>query len=157
MSLLFPYVRVSINRPAILLGGQMYRSRPLVRVTLVGTSGTYVEYCLLDTGADDAVFPDVAAIQAGINLANAPAGAASSVGLVSHQIRYARVTLRITDGIEFCEWDTMVGFTSAPLGQPLMGRAGFLQFFDADFRGGREEVELVANSLYPGRSGRLVP
>ena len=157
MSLLFPYVRVPINRPAFLLGGQMFRSRPLVRVTLIGSSGTYVERCLLDTAADDAVFPDVAATQAGIDLTNAPIGAASGVGFVSHQIRYARVTLRITDGIEFCEWDTWIGFTSAPLGQPLMGFAGFLQFFDADFHGGREEVELVTSSLYPGRTGVLVP
>jgi hypothetical protein len=33
---------------------------------------------------------------------------------------------------------------------PLLGFAGVLQFFDADFRGAREEVELTINSLYPG-------
>src|SRR5947208_12610270 len=98
MSLLFPYVRVPISRPAFLLGGQMFRSRPLVRVTLIGSSGTFVERCLLDTGADDTVFPDVAAARVGIDLSSAPAGTASSVGRVSYQVRYARVTLRITDG-----------------------------------------------------------
>jgi hypothetical protein len=124
---------------------------------LIGPSGTFVERCLLDTGADDTVFPDVAAAHAGFDLSNAPVGAALGVGLVSHQIRYARVTLRITDGVEFCEWDTWVGFTSAPLGQPLMGKAGFLQFFDADFRGSHEEVQLTTNPSYPGRTGLLVP
>jgi hypothetical protein len=32
MSLLFPYVRVPISRPAFLLGGQRFRSCPLVRL-----------------------------------------------------------------------------------------------------------------------------
>jgi hypothetical protein len=32
-----------------------------------------------------------------------------------------------------------------------------LQFFDAIFRGEREEVELVTTPLYPGRTGLLVP
>ena len=44
-----------------------------------------------------------------------------------------------------------VGFTSAPLRQPLLGYAGFLQFFTATFHGDREEVELAVNAAYPGK------
>ena len=47
-------------------------------------------------------------------------------------------------------WKAWVGFTSAPLRQPLLGYAGFLQFFDATFFGQREEVELAVNSAYSG-------
>ena len=38
----------------------------------------------------------------------------------------------------------------ANLQSPLLGFAGFLQFFTATFRGDREEIELTVNSLYPG-------
>ena len=65
-------------------------------------------------------------------------------------LRYAEVRLRMTDGKEFREWPAWVGFTSAPLRHPLLGFAGCLQFFGANFLGDREEVELTVNSLYPG-------
>jgi hypothetical protein len=124
---------------------------------LVGTNRVYLAEALLDPGADDTVFPNDAAVQLGLDLSNAPLGEAVGVASAPVPIRYALVTLRLTDGREFCEWTAWVGFTAAPLRQPLLGFAGCLQFFDADFRGGREEVELVTNSLYLGRSGLLVP
>jgi hypothetical protein len=77
-------------------------------------------------------------------------GGGSGVGLAAAPIRYAEVTLRVTDGREFREWRARVGFTSAPLKRALLGFAGFLQFFTATFHGDREEVELAVNSLYPG-------
>ena len=70
------------------------------------------------------------------------------MGLVS--LRYAQVTLRITDGRERREWQAWVGFTGAKLQYSLLGFAGFLQFFDAVFRGAMEEAELTVNALYPG-------
>ena len=157
MSLLFPYKQVRIRRPAIALGGRMTRPRPLVQVTLMAPGSVYLAEALLDPGADDTVFPNDAAVQLGIDLSNAPLGEAVGVTSIPVPIRYAQVTLRLTDGREFCEWTAWVGFMAAPLRQPLLGFAGCLQFFDGDFHGKGEEVELVANSLYPGRSGRLVP
>jgi hypothetical protein len=56
----------------------------------------------------------------------------------------------MTDGKEQREWPAWVGFTPAKLQSPLLGFAGFLQFFTATLRGDREEVELTINSLYPG-------
>jgi hypothetical protein len=135
----------------------MTRPRALIQVAIVGPLASWTDLCLLDTGADDMVFPDSVADLIGADLTNAPTGEAAGVGLVSTPIRYAQVTLRVTDGREFCEWLAWVGFTAAPLYRPLLGFAGCLQFFDATFRGSREEVELVTNSLYSGRSGLLVP
>jgi hypothetical protein len=43
-----------------------------------------------------------------------------------------------------------VAFTSARIAHPALGYAGFLQFFDATFRGQAEEVELAVNPSYPG-------
>jgi hypothetical protein len=53
-------------------------------------------------------------------------------------------------GGQLREWPAWVGFTSLPARYPLLGFAGFLQFFTATFHGDREEVELVVNRLYSG-------
>lgn len=66
-------------------------------------------------------------------------------------MRYAPVTLRLTDGREFREWQATVGFTSVRLKHQLLGFAGCLQFFTSTFFGHLEEVELTINPLYPGR------
>jgi hypothetical protein len=153
MSLLFAYKQVKILRPAVSLGGRLTRPRPLRLVTLIGPGGGRVQEALLDSGADETVFHDSVAAVLGLDLSGAPTGSAVGVASTSATTRYAQITLRLTDGREFCEWQGWVGFTSAPLRQPLLGFAGCLQFFHADFRGDREEVELVTNSLYAGRSG----
>ncbi len=65
-------------------------------------------------------------------------------------LRYAEVTLRVTDGQEAREWKGWVGFTPARLYRPLPGFAGCPQFFSVDFHGDREFLDLTINSLYPG-------
>jgi hypothetical protein len=106
--------------------------------------------CNLDTGADDTVFSERLAARIGVDLSNAPVGQATTATLTNAPVRYAQVTLRLTDGKEQRQWPAWVGFTPAKLQSPLLGFAGFLQFFTATFRGDREEVELTINSLYPG-------
>jgi predicted aspartyl protease len=105
---------------------------------------------LLDTGADDTAFPDWMAAKIGVNLTNAITATGAGVGMQALRLRYAQVTLRIAGRQERREWQAWVGFTFARLRQPLLGFAGFLQFFTATFFGVREEVELAVNSLYPG-------
>jgi hypothetical protein len=117
---------------------------------VLGPSTSWVLDALLDTGADDTVFPDHVAALIGVDLANAPAGTSAGVGSGSVSVRYARVALRIADNQERREWQAWVGFTSAPLRHPLLGFAGFLQYFTAAFHGDREEVELTVNGLYAG-------
>jgi hypothetical protein len=104
----------------------------------------------VDTAADDSVFPEEAASRIGVTLAAAPSGQAAGVGSAPVSLRYAQVTLRITDGVEFREWLAWVGFTPINLKQPLLGFGGFLQYFSASFHGDREELELAVNSLYTG-------
>jgi hypothetical protein len=65
-------------------------------------------------------------------------------------VRYAAVTLRMTDGREMKEWPAVVAFASVHLHYALLGFAGCLQFFDANFQGAREQVELTTNVLYRG-------
>jgi hypothetical protein len=152
MSLLFPYTTFPARNPIWTLQGRHNRPRPMIFVAVIGPNGTSVERGLLDIGADDTVFPELVATDIGIDLSKAPTGRASGVGPMSAvALRYAEVVLRISDGQEHREWPARVGFTSAALHQPLLGFAGFLQFFTATFRGDLEKVELTINAAYPGK------
>jgi predicted aspartyl protease len=109
-----------------------------------------VSSSLLDTGADDTLFPDTLAAKLGIDLSGAPTGSGAGVGMHATTVHYAEVTLRLAGQNEQREWQAWVGFTSAALRQPLLGYAGFLQFFTATFHGDLEEVEIAVSSTYPG-------
>src|SRR5262245_7903286 len=136
MSLIFPYTPFPTTNPIWSLHGRQARPRPVIFVAVIGPTGTAVEKGLLDVGADDTVFPDLVATDIGIDLLQAPAGGAVGVGPMTPAVlRYAEVILRISDGQEHREWPARVGFTSAPLHRPLLGYAGFLQFFTAIFYG----------------------
>jgi hypothetical protein len=150
VTLRFRYKRHPVPHPIVSLGGRTERPKPILAVALIGPLNTVTRDGLLDTGADDTIFPEAVAVAAGIDLSNAPSGTASGVGMVRYPVRFATVTLRITDGQERREWRAWVGFTAAPMRRPLLGYAGFLQFFDANFLGNAEVVELTVNSGYTG-------
>lgn len=133
MSLVFPCSPFPVPLPLWSLPGRTERPRPMIHVALLGPTAATVVFALLDTGADDTVFPDSVAVDLGLDLSQAPGGSASGVGQVAAGLRYAEVVLRITDGHEYREWTARVAFTSAPLNRPLLGFAGFLQFFTATF------------------------
>jgi hypothetical protein len=148
--MLFPYKLQPVRQPVTALGGRRVRPRPLVTVTLIGPGGAYVQTALLDTGADDTVFSELVAQRIGIDLSQAPQGRAAGIGSGAVPLRYADVTLRVSQGQERREWNACVGFTPVQLRHPLLGFAGFLQFFTATFRGDLEEAELTVNSAYSG-------
>jgi hypothetical protein len=150
MSLRYRYKLERVSQPLLTLGGRSVRPRPVINFTLVGPGGAWVTEGLLDTGADETVFPEFFAAKIGLDLSAAPTGTVSGVAHGSAVLRYAEITLRLTDGREQREWTAWVGFTAGKLKRPLLGFAGCLQFFDACFRGDREEVELTVNSLYRG-------
>jgi hypothetical protein len=152
MSLIFPYSTFPTPKPIWSLNNRLVRPRPMIIVAILGPAGTVVDKALLDTGADDSVFPDVVAGRIGIDLSNAPTGVAAGIGLsAAATVRYAECTLRISDGREYREWLARVGFTSAPIHRPLLGFAGFMQYFTATFHGDRESVELAVNATYAGK------
>ncbi len=150
MSMRFTYQLRRSRQPAIALGGRLFRPRPLVMTSITGPKDTFADLALLDTGSDDSVFHDRVARRIGLDLSNAPTGMAGGVGGGPVQVRFAQVALRLTDGSEFREWTAWIGFTPVPLVQPLLGYAGCLQYFHANFLGDQEAVELTVNTLYPG-------
>jgi hypothetical protein len=149
MPMRFRYFNAKAPGPVVALGGRPARPRPLILVTAIGPSASMSDRGLLDTGADDTVFPDHWAATLGIDLSQSPTTTCKGVGGPGFLIRFAVVTLRVTDGVEFREWPATVGFVTGAVIRPLLGFAGFLQYFTATFRGDREEVELTANSLFP--------
>ena len=150
MSLFYSYKPIGMGRPLPSLLGRSNRPRPLVSICIIGPTGRWVGPALLDTGADDTVFPESVATSIGIDLTTAPVGSGSGVAGAPASLRYAVVALRLAAGRERREWKAWVGFTAAPLHYALLGFAGCLQFFDANFRGSHEEVELTVNANYSG-------
>jgi hypothetical protein len=147
----FPYTLIPTGHMIPSLGGRTVRPRPLVEVGVVGPATTRARLALLDTGADDTVFHESLAAVIGIDLSGAPT-LSMNVATAGRAVpvRYAPVMLRLTDGQEMREWPAVVAFTPARLVYPMLGFAGCLQFFDANFRGAVEVVELTTNALYPG-------
>ncbi len=150
MTMRFHYRLYTVAQPVITLGGATARPKPVIPVSVIGPAGTVCKDSLLDTGADDTILPENIAVALGIDLSRAPTGTASGVGKKAYPVRYAQVPLRVSDGQEQREWEAWVAFTAAPLHRPLMGYAGFLQFFGANFLGDVKVVELTVNSAYPG-------
>jgi hypothetical protein len=141
-------VRTSV--PA--LGGTTVVPRPILAVRIIGPSGSRLRDGLLDTGADETIVDPSVAPLIGVDLSQAPEREINLVGRGRIRCRYAPVQLRISDGIaETYEWDMVVGFAPFPILRSLLGFAGFLQFFNADFRGADQEVSLLPNSLFTGR------
>jgi hypothetical protein len=150
MSLIYRYRLFPVSQPIPSLGGRWVRPRPIVPVSITGPMDTRARDALLDSAADDTIFPERLAADIGIDLRNTPRGVGRGVGMAAVPVRFAQVVLRLADGKETREWSAVVAFTSAQLYRPLLGFAGCLQFFAANFRGDLEAVELIANSLYPG-------
>jgi hypothetical protein len=146
----FSYRRLRTTSPVVSLNGRQERPRPIVPITIVGPTGSDLLKGHLDSFSDDTVFPENAALRVGIDLTNAPQGTCAGVGQIPVPVKYAQVTLRMTDGKEYREWTGWVGFTPVLQKDALLGFAGCLQYFDATFYGALEEVELKVNPLYLG-------
>ncbi len=149
MSMLFRYSAVNLNRQILTLQKRVARPRPIIPVTIIGPSQSLAGDALVDTGADDTIFPDLAALKIGLDLTAAPTSFSRTISPGGVRVRYARVALRIGNVFEHYEWEAWVGFTPQ-LWRPILGFAGFLQFFDATFFGAREELELTVNPTYSG-------
>jgi hypothetical protein len=148
-----PYVAVPARQSIPSLGGSLVRYRPILAVRVIGPAGDRLCDGLLDTGSDDTVFEEDVAALIGVDLSQAPG---RSVGLAGRPqpvlCRFTPVELRITDGAqETYEWTAVVGFAATRLHYSLLGHAGFLQFFDADFKGADREVVLLPNRSFAGQ------
>jgi hypothetical protein len=143
---------VPARQPIPSLGGGLVRSRPVLAIRLTGPSNAKLRDGLPDTGADDTVFTEGLAALLGVDLRQAEERQLALAGRPqSVRCRYAPVRLWISDGSqETYEWSSVVGFVAARLHYNLLGHAGFLQYFDVEFRGMDREVVLTPNRSFPG-------
>ncbi len=145
----FSYTPFKTQTPVISLGGRSSRPRPVVCVGVVGPVNANPVDAVIDSGSDETLFDESVALSIGIDLTNAPACPCGSILDQIVTARFANVTLRMTDGIEFREWPAWVGFVPN-LRRSVLGFGGFQQFFTTTLYGDDEIVELVVNRLYPG-------
>lgn len=150
MAMRFPFRRVPLGQPALTAGGALYRLRPIADLSISGPGGTIAREAVFDSGADEVVLPESYAPLIGLDLSQAPTGVAGGVGSAPLLVRYAQVTLRLSDGTEFREWLALVGFTAARRTRVLFGNAQGLEYFTATFIGDRHEAMLEVNGNYPG-------
>jgi hypothetical protein len=118
-------------------------------VSVVGPISASPVVARVDSGSDDTLFPESVASAIGISLINAPTEVHRSQSQGNLVARFARVNLRMTDGVEFRDWPAWVGFVRA-LRRPVLGFGGCLQFFTTTFFGDAEIVDFQVNPLYPG-------
>jgi hypothetical protein len=128
----------------------MTRPYALDHISIINPVSTALTRARVDTGSDDTVFPEPLPQRIGIDLTNAPTSQFTGVGPSPVPVRYAEVSLRLAGNGELHEWAGRVGFTATPMRWPLLGYAGFLEFFTATFHGDLEELELATNTRYSG-------
>lgn len=146
------YLPCTVRTAVPSLAGALIVPRPILPVLVTGVSGSTLRDGLLDTGADETLLDPAVASLIGVDLNHAPEREIHLVGRGNIRCRYSSVKLRITDGIfETYEWDAVVGFAPFSLVRSLLGFGGFLQFFDANFRGAAEEAILFPNAAFSGR------
>lgn len=159
MAFIFPFVSLPTSAPVVSLGGRQSRPRPMIPF-IAGNprTGSWRQFRgVLDTGADDTVFHENTAQLLGIDLTHAPRGQAEGTTGTVVAVRYAEVLLQLNSSYgDVVEWRATVAFAPKKSSNPLLGFAGFLQYFDATFRGALEEVELVQNSLLPSQTPTIV-
>jgi hypothetical protein len=124
----------------------------MMPVQFAQPGGPVTRTSILDTGADDTVLPDWIAAALGVDLTGVEERPIGLAGRSPLRCRYAPVEIQISDGVsETYLWTAVVGFVeAAALPRPLMGHAGFLQYFDAEFREADLEVLLTPNRSFPG-------
>ncbi|MCI0464871.1 MAG: hypothetical protein L0Z62_48740 [Gemmataceae bacterium] len=147
----FNYLSLPTRGPVYPLGGARSRHRPIVPIRILAPGSLPPLDACCDSASDDTVFPDALAARLGIDLAGAPQGEVRPAGHPPLTVAYAQVTLLLSDGYETCEWDAIVAFALARLRWALLGHAGFLQFFDVQLLGAKQQVVITPNATFPGQ------
>jgi hypothetical protein len=148
--LIFPIHRYRSPTPIVSLGGNWFRSKPIIPFTIFGPTGQLVDDVLVDSGSDDVVFPVWMAAALGVSLIGAPqrhaggVGAAQPVGLL-----FAPVILELTDQVEVHRWRATVAFAQTKMRFPLLGIAGGLEHFVTTFNFSTSKLVMIAQLTLP--------
>ena len=147
----FAYLPLPVRQPTPAMGGAAARYRPIIPIHILAPLMLPPVDACIDSAADDSVFPSHLATRLGIDLVAAPKGQARLVGGTVIPVRYASVTLLLSDGYETCEWDAVIGFAAVSMRWALLGHAGFLEYFDVHLLGALRQSTVIPNSAFPGQ------
>lgn len=138
--------------PTATAGGSTDLFLPEIEIRVIGKTGDAFLLGLLDTGADAVVLPRSVADAVGAELdEHVTWDIAGFAGQTASAV-LGRVRIEVSDGIDTVLWPALVSVVDYPdpAEQPvLLGRTGFLQFFNAEFRGADHEVILEPNGTFP--------
>jgi hypothetical protein len=133
-------------------GEPMIVLRPEIDVRVFGPKGSGIFRALIDTGADNTVLPKSVADVCGIITDSGIGPSMETFGGHKLPTRFGNVTLEIAEGGEKVRWETRVQFFDfdTPDSETLiMGHAGMLDYFSAEFDGWNAELTLKANDDLP--------
>jgi hypothetical protein len=123
---------------------EMYR--PVIPVRLVGRADSLDIFALVDTGADESYITDEMARTLGVQpISDSLFVVETASG--SMEVPYGEISIQIHNGVEEYRWSAVVGIVSEPWPEAILGHAGFLQYFDAEFSHGRGTLLLNRNQV----------
>ena len=140
----FPYRRYEVSATPASLAEDSILYRPVIPFTLLGRSDALDFFGLLDTGADETYVTRSMADRLGISIDEHLTSIVESAS-GEMPMRYGTATLEVSDGKESYRWTAIVGIADQDWAEAILGHAGFLEFFDAHFRGHDCEVVLTRN------------
>lgn len=144
----FPYTTAISQDPDT--KDYLFFRRPELHVRLVGPEGSQMFVGLVDTGSDRTIFPRDAADALGIELSQGPGGA---LGFGGHGINLlvGEGMLEIEADGERIAWRAEMWFAEFATEDDavLLGHAGFLDYFRAEFDGEQSELTLLPNGQMP--------
>ncbi len=122
--------------------------RPLIPVRVIGSTGDLTLLGLLDTGADETLLPGFIVPHIGVHIDPESRAQFRGVGGQLVTVSYGRADLEVRTRQRSYRWSATLAFLEAST-MPILGHAGFLQYFTATFNGPRRRVTLTANDTLP--------
>lgn len=150
----FPYRRYTVRDPG---GRERFLYRPDIEIRVTHGVRAVAVYGLLDTGADMVLFPAAVAGVLGVARDRTRTGRVRGFGSGPSEVEFATVTLQVGSGRGTLSWPARVGLLAAwPEEQDvvILGRTGFLGYFDVLFRERAREVVLTPNRSFPRAGDR---
>lgn len=129
--------------------------RPEVPVRIIGKSGDAFLLGLLDTGADEVLLGRSVAETIGAELDEKVRWSVGGFAGQRAEAVLGTIEVELTDGVATLRWSLKVGFVEYhdPVLEQvvILGHTGFLEYFNAEFRGQDREVVLTTNDRFPSR------
>ena len=139
--------------PSPTAGGAIDLFRPEIPIRVIGQTGDAFLHGLLDTGADEVVLPRHIADQIGVVIDENVTWAAEGFTGDAVRVVLGRLTIEVSDGIETHCWPSpvaVVEYQDPDQEEVILGRTGFLEYFNTEFRGADHEVVLEPSGRFPG-------